>query len=159
MNLAAAFAESAQRRPEKVALFWGDTEFTYANLLAQSRAVAGQLIERFNVKPGDRVGLWLKNRPEFVTAFFGIINAGGVVVPINNFLKPDEVIFILADAGADVLISDVELGGHFGALEVARPGMKMFCTEEFSATANAVSNPQSAICNLQSDSDLAVIIY
>src|SRR5437870_3964301 len=98
MNLASAFAASVQQRPEKVAMFWGETEFTYATLLAQSLKVAAQLARDFRVKPSDRVGLWLKNRPEFIPAVFGILNVGGVVVPINNFLKPDEVNYILQDA-------------------------------------------------------------
>ena len=47
-----------------------------------------------------------------------------MVVPINNFLKPDEVNFILGDAGIDVLITDAELGAHHRALEAARPALE-----------------------------------
>ena len=57
--------------------------------------------------PGDRVGLWMKNRPEFVPALLGILNASAVAVPINNFLKSEEVSYILADSGTDVLITDM----------------------------------------------------
>ena len=56
---------------------------TYATLLAQSLAVGRQLIEKFGVQPGDRVGLWLKNRPEFIPGLFGILNAGAVHVPVS----------------------------------------------------------------------------
>ena len=76
------------------------------------------------VKPGDRVGLWLKNCPEFIPALFGILQTGAVVVPINNFLKPAEVSFILGDAGADVLITDATLAEGLPALIAARPGLK-----------------------------------
>jgi long-chain acyl-CoA synthetase len=155
VNLASAFAASAQKRPDKVAMFWGESEFTFATLFAQSAAVARQLVDHYVVKPGDRVGLWLKNRPEFVPALFGIVNTGAVVVPINNFLKPDEVSFILKDAGADVLISEDELSVHFAALTAARPGLKILKVEQFAAV-----TPHSAIRNPQStESDLAVIIY
>ena len=91
MNLASAFAASVAKRPEKTALFWGEHEITYATLLAQCQGVARQLVNQYGVQPGDRVGLWLKNRPEFVPAYFGILFAGAAVVPINNFLKPAEV--------------------------------------------------------------------
>ena len=141
MNLARAFEESVQRHPEKIALFWGEREFSYAELWKQSRFVSTELGGRFGVKPGDRVGLWLKNCPEFVPALFGILHAGAVVVPINNFLKPDEVNYILADAGIDVLITDAELGAHFPALAAARPALKMLQVETFLA--------QTATCNLQ----------
>jgi long-chain acyl-CoA synthetase len=157
MNLAVAFAESVRKRPEKVAMFWGEDEFTFAGLLAQSQTMGRQLMEQSGVKPGDRVALWLKNRPEFVPAFFGILNAGAVVVPINNFLKPDEVSYILQDAGIDLLITDAELGTHFPALATARPGLKILKVEEF---ASVDGNRQSSIVNRQStESDLAVIIY
>ena len=159
MNLAAAFAESVRKRPDKAALFWGESEFTYHSLFAQAQAAARQLREQWGVKPGDRVALWLKNRPEFVPAFFGILNAGAVVVPINNFLKPDEVSYILQDAGIDVLISDAELGAHFPALATARPALRPLKVEDFEPPAGTASNPQSAIGNPQSEADLAVIIY
>jgi len=157
MNLPAAFAESVQKRPEKTALFWGESEFTYAMLLAQSQAMARQLLQQFRVKPGDRVGLWLKNRPEFVPAFFGILIANGVVVPINNFLKADEVNYVLEDAGIDVLVTDAELAAHFPAFAAARPGLRLFKVEDCGA-ADATNRLDSCIVS-RSESDLAVIIY
>ena len=126
MNLAGAFAESVHKQPQKIALFWGEREYSYAELWRESVLVADQLQHRFEVKPGDRVGLWLKNCPEFIPSLFGILRAGAVVVPINNFFKPDEVNYILSDAGIDVLITDAELGAHHRALEVARPHLKLF---------------------------------
>ena len=156
MNLAVAFAESVKKRPEKTAVFWGESEFTYAALLAQSQIVARQLVKQFNVKPGDRVGLWLKNRPEFVPSFFGILNVGAAVVPINNFLKPDEVSYILQDTGIDVLITDAELGAHFPALVAARSGLKLFKVEELGTVEKTETTERT---KNRSDSDLAVIIY
>jgi long-chain acyl-CoA synthetase len=159
MNIATAFTASVQKRPQKVALFWGETEFTYATLLAQSLAVAAQLARDFGVKPGDRVGLWLRNRPEFVPAVFGILNAGGVVVPINNFLKPDEVSYILNDAGIDVLITDEELGVHFPTLAKARASLKLFKVEAFEAVSDGRSPSDNFQPPIRSEADLAVIIY
>ena len=162
MNLARAFAESVQKQPQKLALFWGEREYAYAELWHQSVAVADQLRHAYGVRPGDRVGLWLKNCPEFIPSLFGILYTGAVVVPINNFLKADEVNYILGDAGIDVLITDAELGGHHRALEAVRPHLKLFRIEQFaeleaadparpSATSGG-SLPQAA------ESDLAVII-
>ena len=64
MNLASAFAASVEKQPGKIALYRGESEFTYANLFEQSCAVAVDLSLKFGVKPGDRVGLWLKNQPD-----------------------------------------------------------------------------------------------
>src|SRR5262245_38069095 len=104
MNLASAFADSVKKRPRKTALFWGDREYSYSELWSQTLYVAECLQHHLGVKAGDRVGLWLKNCPEFIPSLLGILSAGGVAVPINNFLKTDEVLFILNDAGIDVLI-------------------------------------------------------
>lgn len=156
MNLPEAFATAVHLRPDKTALFWGETEQTFAALQTQSLAVTGQLIEKFSIQPGARVGLWLKNRPEFIPAFFGILTAAAVVVPINNFLKPAEVGYILEDAGIDVLITDEELGAHAAALVALRPGLKI-CKVE-----SAISElPPSAfrLPTPRLETDLAVIIY
>lgn len=156
MNLARAFAESVRKHSRKTALFWGEREYSYAEFSHQSTFIAADLRTRFGVEPGDRVGLWLKNCPEFVPALFGILNAGAVAVPINNFLKPDEVSFILSDAGINVLITDAELGAHHRPLEAARPGLRLFKVEEIPAhlqEPHGFHLPETAEC------DLAVLIY
>jgi len=103
------------------------------------------------------VGLWLKNCPEFVPALFGIFGCDAVAVPINNFLKPDEVKYILQDGDIDVLITDEELGQHLAELQTQRPGLKMFKVQsDPSSTNGAVAEiPDSTT----TESDLAVLIY
>src|SRR5262249_28745274 len=108
MNLVTAFCSSAQKHANKTALYWGEREYRYGELWSESLEV-GQRLKAQRVHTGDRVGLWLKNCPEFVPALFGIWEAGAAAVPINNFLKPDEVNYILQDAGINVLITDAEL--------------------------------------------------
>jgi long-chain acyl-CoA synthetase len=154
MNLASAFAASAQKHTQKIALYWGEEEYSYRKLWEETVAVSERLGEQFGVKPGARVGLWLKNCPQFVTAFFGILEAGGVAVPINNFLKPAEVNFILQDAGIDVLITDQELGAQFSPLVSARPSLKLCLVEGLNGLNELKREPK----HLQ-ESELAVIIY
>ncbi len=158
MNLTRAFDASVQTHLAKPAIFWGDSEITYADLQAQSRALAHQLVENFGVQPGDRVGLWLKNRPEFVPALFGVFEAGAVLVPINNFLKPAEVNYILKDAGVDVLITDAELSAQFPTLAAARPQLKL-CSVETALSPTAPATATSSARTSRTEADLAVIIY
>ncbi len=173
MNLTGAFARSVERQPSKIALLWGDSEYSYAQLWRQSLYVAEALRQQFGVRPGDRVGLWLKNCPQFVTSLFGILRAGAVVVPINSFLKADEVNYILGDAGIDVLVTDAELGRHRRALETIRPHLKLFEVEQLQGlesrwgeqgthpligTSSAAASPHPAFPE-PAESDLAVIIY
>ncbi|SIT76291.1 fatty-acyl-CoA synthase [Yoonia rosea] len=85
--------------PDKPALvFYGATK-TYAALDAEVTQIAGYLQKVCNVAKGDRVGIYMQNAPQFVAAFYGVIRAGGVAVPINAMHKQDEVTYICKDAG------------------------------------------------------------
>jgi len=81
------------------------------------------------VKPGDRIGLWLKNCPEFVPALFGGLQTGRRRA-INNFLKPDEVNFILGDAGIDVVLTDASMSEAFEKLRQARPSLRILLVQD-----------------------------
>ena len=154
MNLATTFSESAQKHPQKTAIYFGDKEITYADLLARAQAVGAHLKNNLGVKPGDRVALWLKNCPEFIMGVYGILFADAVVVPLNNFLKPAEAGYILNDGGIDVLITDGELGAHFSELAALRPQLQMLKVEEFASLAAGAGGSSA-----RNESDLAVIIY
>ena len=158
MNLATAFADVATGTPDKAALFWAESEFTYRRLLAQTRLAASRLAREFGVREGDRVGLWLRNCPEFIPAFFGALTANAAVVPINNFLKPAEVSYILQDAGVDVVLVDESMKEHLPALRTARPQLKFLPVEEF-ATATETLDGAATPSSTRAEGHLAVIIY
>jgi long-chain acyl-CoA synthetase len=146
-----------EKRPDKIALYWGDNEFSYATLFAQSGAVAAELTGKSGIKPGDRVALWVKNCPEFVSSVFGILSAGGVVVPINSFFKPAEVSYILNDSGANVLITGADLAAHAETLKAARPSLENLRIEEFQ-TEFGVRSSEFGISS-RSEQDLAALLY
>jgi long-chain acyl-CoA synthetase len=154
MNLATAFLRSAQKCAGKPAIFWGEEVVTYDDLVAQSRWLAKKLGEEMGVKPGERVAIWLKNCPEFVSVLFGILQAGAVVVPINNFLKPDEVSYILKDSGARVMISDASMKEGTARLRETIAGLQVAETESLGRSTEPLSRE-----NTQTEKDLAVIIY
>src|SRR5438067_13280852 len=129
MNLAESFTASAQKHSDKTALFCGDAEFSYAQFLAQACWLAVHFQQEFGVQPGDRVALWLKNCPEFIPSLYGVLMAGGIVVPINNFLKPDEVKHILEDAGVKVMITQSAFAEALPILRANRPGLRFFQME------------------------------
>ena len=154
MNLATAFLQSAQKCAGKPAIFWGEEVVTYDDIVAQSRWLASKLSDEMLVKPGERVAIWLKNCPEFVSVLFGILQSGAVVVPINNFLKPDEVTYILKDCGAKILISDAGMQEGTARLRESIPGLQVLETESLGRSAEPLSRE-----NTQNEKDLAVIIY
>ena len=103
-NLAVMLRESARRAPAKTAVILGDATLSYAQLDQLSDRVAAGLAAA-GLAPGDRVGLQLPNIPQFVIAYFGILKAGGVVVPMNVLLKAREIAFQLENSGARALIT------------------------------------------------------
>src|ERR687894_2891412 len=103
VNLAGIMTASARRRPDHVAVKLDDTEVTYGLLDEGSARVAGLLRER-GVGPGDRVAVMLPKVPYFPIAYFGIVRAGAVVVPMNVLLKGREVGYYLEDSGAKLLL-------------------------------------------------------
>ncbi len=159
MNLGVAFANSVAKAPASPAILWGEQAFSYALLGSQTRQLAVLLQQTYHVKAGDRVGLWLRNCPEFVPALFGILQAGAVAVPINNFLKPEEVGYILADAEADVLITDASLTGALPKLSGFRPGLKAWQVEGFERLMREAGPTGDAALPERGESDLALLIY
>ncbi len=103
LNLAVILRESAKRDPDHVAIILDSFKFTYGQLDVLSNQVASSL-KAAGVKKGDRVGLMLPNVPQFPMAYFGILRAGGVVVPMNVLLKAPEISFYMGDSGAKYMI-------------------------------------------------------
>jgi acyl-CoA synthetase (AMP-forming)/AMP-acid ligase II len=87
----------------RTAVVDGTRRTTYRELAALCRDAAGGLAA-LGVSKGDRVAIWMPNRLEWVTAFFGAISAGAVVVPLNTALSPAEALYQLVQSGASVLI-------------------------------------------------------
>lgn len=94
----------AQQRAKKIALFQDDKKVSYKELLNMSDRLAAYLHEE-GIKSGDRVAIFMRNSIEFVVAIFAISKVGGVVVPINTFLKSDELDYILEDSSAIALFA------------------------------------------------------
>lgn len=157
MNLFSAFSAVSAKNPQKLAFFWGETEHTYDQIFRQSVSIGKRLRTEFSVRPGARVGIWMKNRPEFIPSLFGILHASGVAVPINNFLKASEISYILSDAGIDALFTEGAMSESFDELRAVRPDLKIIDVDQIEwendQTSENLSGPDST------ESDLAVIIY
>ena len=104
LSLAAVLAEPAWRQPDKTAVVQGTEHLTYGELWAQSLGQAGA-IRALGVQPGDRVALMSPNVTDFPRAYYAILAAGAVVVPIHMLLTPEEISYILRDSGAKLLIA------------------------------------------------------
>ncbi|HZO06097.1 MAG TPA: AMP-binding protein, partial [Solirubrobacterales bacterium] len=105
LNLALVLADSARAVPDEPALVHEGETITFAELDRASARLAGWLWAR-GLGPGDRVALMLPNVPEFAVAYYGVLRAGMVVVPMNPQLRQREVDYFLQDSGASLLIAD-----------------------------------------------------
>jgi len=103
-NLAVILRETAAATPDKPAAIYEGAKMTYAELDALSDQLAASL-RASGIEPGDPVAVQLPNIPHFLISYFGILKAGGVVVPINVLLKAPEVAYHLSDSGAKILIT------------------------------------------------------
>ncbi|KQP39780.1 acyl-CoA ligase (AMP-forming), exosortase A system-associated [Pseudorhodoferax sp. Leaf274] len=97
-------AHAAERGPQTVALRADGVSTTYAALQLAVSDRASALVA-LGVGRSERVGVWLDKSVEMVVACFGAAAAGGVFVPINPVLKPAQVVHVLADSGACVLVT------------------------------------------------------
>lgn len=97
----------------------GWTGFTFAQAARAMHAFTAML-EREGVQPGDRVGLQSENRPEWGLAYLAILEAGGVVVPLDAQLKAQEVGEILATAGARFVVTSARLMSVADAVRSSR---------------------------------------
>ncbi len=103
-NLAVILRETADASPGKAVAVYAGGQMTYGELDALSDRLAVGL-EAAGLRPGDPVALQLPNIPQFPVAYFGILKAGGVAVPLNVLLKAPGVAFYLGDSGAKILIT------------------------------------------------------
>ncbi|MHC4597812.1 MAG: AMP-binding protein [Planctomycetota bacterium] len=104
MGLETLLTERAREAPRSPALLFEGKAIDYAEVDRLSNRVANGLA-KLGVNPGDRVALMLPNVPEFIYVLFGVQKLGAVAVPFNTMYKGGEVVHILKDSGAKVLVA------------------------------------------------------
>jgi long-chain acyl-CoA synthetase len=168
-NLATILRESAMKSPDKPVTLLDGNPMSYAELDQASDRVAANL-QSLGVNPGDTVGIQLPNIPQFLMAYFGVLKAGAVAVPMNVLLKAPEVAFYLGDSGAKVLITfagfldDAAKGAaEAGVKDVFAVGVddsneKAKPFEQLLATASGTESPHP-VFETREPQDTAVIIY
>lgn len=156
-NLADNLVTSAHRHPDRVALRLDDTVLRYREVDSLSAHIAGLLVSR-GLRPGDRVGVMLPNVPQFAVVYYGVLRAGGVVVPMNVLLKERETSFYLSDAQAGLVIAwhEFERAAAVGAA-AAEADCIVVSPDDFDESIHAVP-PLDEVVE-RDDSDTAVILY
>src|SRR5579864_8542712 len=96
-----------QQFPGTTAVVCGQQRFTYAQFAERARCLAGVLLEA-GVQPGDRVAFLSLNCHRLLEGYYGVLEAGAVLLPLNFRLAPHELAYILNDSGAKVLFLEKE---------------------------------------------------
>jgi fatty-acyl-CoA synthase len=101
---------AAEHYPHKLAVVCDEHRLTYAQFADRVSRLAGAL-RAAGVKPGDRVAFLSPNCHRLLEAYYGVLEAGAVLLPLNIRLAPDELAYILNDAGATILFLEKSFTG------------------------------------------------
>ncbi|MDQ4065074.1 MAG: AMP-binding protein, partial [Actinomycetota bacterium] len=152
MGLADLLATTAARLPGKAALVVpGGVTVTFAELDAGASRIARGL-RSSGIAPGERVALAMGNVPAFASAYFGILRARAVVVPLNTMLTTAEVRRVLEHAEAKVVLTE---GSCEQVVRDAAGDAKVISADEFPTFGDAAGDVDVEV----SDDDLAVLAY
>ena len=113
-------AVNARRYPDKAALVFMGTVFTYAQVIHTVEQLAAKLYT-LGVRKGDRVVLSMQNCPQLVMAHFAILRANAVVVPVNPMNRAEELKHYITDPDARVAITTADLAAELAKASNALP--------------------------------------
>ena len=145
LNVASRFAETARRLADKPAVFDETGSATYGQLLGAAQAVAEQVRQATD---REHVGLVAPTAAAFPVAYFGILFAGRVPVPLNFLLDAKTIAFMAHDAAFDTLVAT----RHFARLVDALGTTPLYVED-------ATAPPQAPLVPEAGDDDLATLLY
>jgi len=114
-----------QQYPGKTAIVCGDQRFSYAQFAERASLLAG-VLRNAGVQPGDRVAFLSLNCHRLLEAYFGVLEAGAVLLPLNFRLAPQELAFILNDSGAKVVFLQKEFLDVVNSFRESVPNIQKF---------------------------------
>jgi acyl-CoA synthetase (AMP-forming)/AMP-acid ligase II len=143
---------AADRFGDAEAVVDGPLRLTYVELVDRIRRASGAFAE-FGIGKGDRVAVWAPNSAEWIIAAFGLMTAGGVLVPVNTRFKASEAADVLARSGAKaVMVQKGFLGDDFGVAHVGLDVPTIDLQSDF------LSSGSPFECDLDGD-DVSNVIY
>jgi fatty-acyl-CoA synthase len=115
-----------QQYPRRTAVVCNHESFTYAQFAERARRLAGAL-RQAGVQRGDRVAFLSANCHRLLEAYYGVLEAGAVLLPLNIRLTANELGYVLNDAEATILFVEKQLLGLAESFRKDVPSIKMFC--------------------------------
>ena len=115
-----------QQYPRRTAVVCNDNRFTYAQFADRARRLGGAL-RQAGIQPGDRVAFLTTNCHRLLEAYYGVLEAGAVLLPLNFRLAAGELGYVLNDAGASLLFVEQQFLGQVESFRRDIPCVRMFC--------------------------------
>jgi fatty-acyl-CoA synthase len=118
-----------QQYPRRTAVVCNQDRFSYAQFADRVGRLAGGL-RKIGIRPGDRVAFLSANCHRLLEAYYGVLEAGAVLLPLNIRLAPGELSYILNDSGAAILFVEKQFLGLVESFHKDIPAVKTFCQLE-----------------------------
>jgi len=98
----------SSRNLEGTFLVYEDEEWSFARVMEEADALGHALVHTYGIQVGDRVGIAMRNLPEWIVSFAAILSVGAVSVSLNAWWTEDEIDYAVNDSGLSLLIADTE---------------------------------------------------
>jgi fatty-acyl-CoA synthase len=125
---------ATQQYPRRTAVVCNDDRYTYAQMAERVSRLAGAL-RQAGIQPGDRVAFLSSNCHRLLEAYYGVLEAGAVLLPLNIRLTPGELGYILNDSGATALFVEKQFLAVAEAFRKDIPSVKLICQLDGAPTA------------------------
>jgi long-chain acyl-CoA synthetase len=161
MNIADEFRYAALYCADKKALIFGDTSYTYAEMNRIIEGVAG-LFTRLGISKGDRVSLYMANRPEWIMVYYGIARIGAISVCIPSAYKKDEMKEVVKDSRSAIIVMSEALRSQLPpseAIPLVRHKIIIEQDEAFQSILRGENSPCAILAEKTTGDDTAAILY
>jgi len=160
------FEQSCRKYGRRLAIRYKNKKIKYSALNKKSSRLAAGLIENLGLRSGDKVAILLNNSPEFIISLLAVLKTGATAVPVNTFLKKEEIDFIISDSQVKIIItatSFLEKAGIFAAKQGSHRPLVLL-TDQPSAGCSFINDVFLKQTDVLSDlkknaDDIALIIY
>jgi O-succinylbenzoic acid--CoA ligase len=136
--------QRAHSCPDQPAIIADSEVLTYAEL-ARRAAIVSKRFAGLGVRRGDRIGVLVRNRVEFVELMYGLMRLGAVLVPLNCRLTAAELAVQLQDSGARLLVYDATTRETVTGLDAIEPSHRIaqVCVDDDALNCDATRNEES----------------
>jgi len=147
-----------QGNPDQI-VFLGSNNITYRHLQNKITEYRNFFYQQ-GLRPGENVGLFSKNSPEFIYSYLAILSLGAVVVPINFQLVPREIAYIIQNANIKILITmtELEISSDLSLYNYQEEVLQLVIPE-FSNSLSSLALAPAPLPLIINENDLCTIIY